>query len=227
MTTLTEIKKTEKRVATKIIKGIRNAGKIKIALKTFYVSLDDNLKKLVVYENAQLSCKEGCAYCCHLKVDSRAHEVFLVADYIESNFCETEISILKTRLNNRADIIAPMTAEDHLRTNVRCGLLQDDNRCSVYDVRPSLCRAYHSISLDKCKKTFESPDDMTINSQNQNIRCVARAAVQGFEEALKKIKLDGTAYEINKALLYALENKEYKKNWLLGNKAFPDDADAR
>jgi len=226
MTTLDEIRNSEKKAATKIIKGSRNPIKIKHALVAFYQSLDSNLNKLTEYAKAQIACKSGCAYCCHLKVDSRAHEIFLIADYVRKQFSPDELLALKRQLRESSEIIAPLTYEQHLTTNVKCGLLQD-NRCSVYAARPALCRAYHSISLDKCIETFDSPENMQISSENQTIHWVSRSAIQGFEEALKKVKLDNGAYEINKALLYALDDPECERRWQQGKKAFPDDAIAR
>jgi len=110
MTTLNEIREFEKKAATKLIKGSRNPVKIKRALVQLYASLDINLDKLAAHQKASIACKEGCAYCCHLKVDSRPHEIFLIADYVRAKFSPDELRILKGRLQESAGVIAPLTA---------------------------------------------------------------------------------------------------------------------
>ena len=33
---------------------------------------------------ARLACREGCAYCCHFKVDVRADEALIIADFVRT-----------------------------------------------------------------------------------------------------------------------------------------------
>ncbi len=227
MVTFNDIKNSEKKKAAKFLKGSRDPDKVKRSLMKFYASLDENMANIVSTYNIPIECRDGCSYCCLLKVDARAHEVFSIADLINSNFTEDDISSLKDRLRSSADQIAPLTAQEHLVSNILCGLLVNDS-CSVYALRPSMCRKFHSTSQELCIASYERPTDNTIpSSEDENLNISARAAIKGYDEGLKKSKLDVTIYEINKSLLYALESTEHKQEWRKGKKAFPVDAEAK
>ena len=227
MTTPNDIIKSEKKIATKLLKGSRDPDKVNKSLLNFYASLDNNMSNVASAYHISLECREGCSYCCLLKVDAKAHEIFLIVDYIDDNFTTNEKEELIQRLHESADRIAPLTAQEHLTSNIPCGLLVNDS-CSIYPVRPSLCRKFHSTSQEICIESYERPTDNTVpSSEDPDLDIAARAAIIGYDEGLKKSKLDLTVYEINKALLYALNDQTYKQSWRKGNKAFTDDAEAK
>jgi len=185
------------------------------------------MANIVARYNIKIECGNECSYCCLLKVDVRAHEVFSIMDFIKNNFNDNDINSLKERLRSSANEIAPLTAQEHLVSNIPCGLLVNDS-CSIYSVRPSMCRKFHSTSKKLCIESYERPTDNSIPpSEDENLNISARAAIIGYHEGLKKSKLDLAVYEINRALLYALENPSHKQEWRTGKKAFPTDAEAK
>ena len=227
MPTPEEIRRYEKKAASKMLKGSREPGRVKNALVKFYSSLDRNMQAVVKANAIGIECGEGCSYCCYLKVDTHAHEVFLISDYIKQNFMPDEIEALKVRLQNNANTIRPLTREQHWVTNVQCALLVND-RCSVYSVRPALCRKFHSWSVDLCRQSHEAPDDPTIpSSEDVTLNISAREAILGFHDAIKKVRLDSETYDINSALFYALNDSAFESEWRKGKKAFPEDAESK
>jgi len=228
MVTFDDIKNSEKKKIAKSLKRSRDPVRVSYILTQFYTYFDRNFHDYIINNGVNIECKEGCDYCCYLKVDARAHEIFTIADHVEKHFAPAEVTALKERLHEAADKIAPLTKKEHLSTNISCGLLAD-GMCSVYSVRPLLCRKCHSTSVDMCRAYFENPTDRSIGtSEDIGLNAVARAAIEGFGEGLEKSRLDTTVYEINRALLYAMEDLAlYKASWRKGEKAFPDAADAK
>lgn len=227
MTTPNDIMKSEKKNVAKLLKGSRDPYKVKKSLLKFYASLDNNMRNVASAYHLPLECREGCSYCCLLKVDAKAHEIFSIVDYIDDTFTANEKEALIHRLHESADEISPLTAQEHLVSNIPCGLLVNDS-CTVYPVRPSLCRKFHSTSQANCIDSYERPTDNSVpSSEDRDLDMAARAAIIGYDEGLKKSKLDVAVYEINKALLYALSDPSYKQAWRKGNKTFPDDAEAK
>ena len=47
--------------------------------------------------------------------------------------------------------------EDPLNESVPCPLLVE-GRCSVYEVRPLICRGYNSTNVDACRKAHDDAD---------------------------------------------------------------------
>ncbi len=90
-----------------------------------------------------VSCKKGCAYCCHIKVAATEDEAKLVVDYCEDNNIEITPEHRKrlfaqSKLDSEVDY---MMSKDK-----KCVFLGEDNCCKVYEVRPSACRNYFVFS---------------------------------------------------------------------------------
>ena len=76
--------------------------------------------------------------------------------------------------------------------------------------------------------SFENPSDVSIPPVGHPLIIQStRAAILGFRDALDKVGLDSNLYELNSALLVALEHPEFGKKWRKGKKAFPRSAEAK
>src|SRR5688500_14804080 len=109
------------------------------AALTFFDGLNG---EIIQQRNVKLACCEGCGACCSLRIDVFAHEVFVIAKHIRSNFTPDELASLMVRLAAHAKAVTPLTPFEHATRNVQCPLLIE-NRCSVYSVRPHSCRRHH------------------------------------------------------------------------------------
>ncbi|QUS40493.1 YkgJ family cysteine cluster protein [Tardiphaga alba] len=95
-----------------------------------------------------LACSSGCAACCHLYVQVPPGIAGMMADHIATHFSPSERETLHGRLELAA--AAARDAAELTKLRHRCPLLGDDNRCTVYDVRPLTCRAFTSRSVARC-----------------------------------------------------------------------------
>ena len=87
-----------------------------------------------------LGCQSSnCFGCClHQKeIDVSGYEVDLILNRVTS---ETRLEEVVTR----ADALVAK------KTGGACPLLSKDGRCTVYDIRPLACAAYHSLDRDAC-----------------------------------------------------------------------------
>lgn len=144
-----------------------------------------------------VSCKEGCSDCCYalfdltlieaLYINQHFHERF--AGQIRSelqekaNLVDRKIARIKReaykRLKNGEDEQAILT--DLATVRVRCPLLNNKDRCDMYELRPLTCRFYgiptaiagkgHCCSLSNFKAGTEYPTVKldTIHQQLQQI----------------------------------------------------------
>lgn len=84
------------------------------------------------------SCKKGCAHCCKIEVRCTDTEVEIIMDHLEKTgdlFDEDEIGYLQ----KQSEI---PDAEYVLSRERDCVFLDDNNECSIYEVRPMACRTY-------------------------------------------------------------------------------------
>jgi len=193
----------------------------------FYDRISSRINRIVTDNQLNIACERGCCYCCYLRVEVRAHEVFTIARFIHEKRSEQEMEILTNKLRSTVNAIGGLTREEHFARNIECSLLLD-GECSVYSVRPSLCHKHHSMDADRCRHSFQNPSDVSIPPVGHPLVIQStRAAISGFRDALDKVGLDSTLYELNASLLAALDHPKYGKKWRKGKKAFPRSAEAQ
>jgi len=88
-----------------------------------------------------------------------AHEAAALLRELRRRLSPSEAETMETRILANARAIDGWTPEQHRAANLPCALLVE-GRCSVYDVRPSACARYHSLSRARCEHAFEHPQDI-------------------------------------------------------------------
>lgn len=164
-------------------------------------------------------CASGCSFCCHQMVLSTPSEIFGIARNILDTKSVAEMAAIKERLTKRAPI--PLDVQSRHGADKPCPLLED-NRCSVYEHRPSLCRTMLSTSRSAC--------ETSLTSQEQRVPFIAEPVVisflmqLGIDYALIKLRgLSTEKVELSRALLIALADFELAfQTWIDGKEAFPD-----
>lgn len=88
---------------------------------------------------AEVTCRAGCAGCCHQSVQVSLDEVELLAQLVESGRVEIDRDLLK----RQAEFVGDETEWWKLpASEKRCVFLNGQNKCSVYEDRPITCRKY-------------------------------------------------------------------------------------
>jgi len=176
-------------------------------------TIDYILKLLDKKFEAQLNCSAGCVFCCYIKIDAKAYEILLIADYIENNLDGKIKEQIIAKANKNKNLVMGYSYEEHLTKNIECPLLFE-NKCIAYSVRPAFCRIYHSMDVEKCKYSFNNPTDLTTQKPEHTFRreigMVIRSA---FEDALHKTDYDKIYYDFSSGLFEALTKKSAIKKW--------------
>lgn len=112
------------------------------ALNAMYLMMEEIKPDAIIAD--KISCKKGCAYCCHINVDMTKVEGDLIKVYCEEKNIEINYEMLelqkKLTINERSASV-----------NSACVFLDDNNTCKIYDVRPMACRNYMVVNdPDKC-----------------------------------------------------------------------------
>jgi Fe-S-cluster containining protein len=221
------------RVAQSVLADLRSAktpeAKRKV-LQRAYASVDALGDQILARSGTQLACCSGCAFCCYFKVDVRAQQAFLIADYIRRYFTSEEIAAVVKKAKKNVDLIALMSAAEQEATNIECALLKD-GRCSVYPVRPLACRKHHAQDVRPCKFAYDHPDQPDHPQAQKTyfppyasaLSVVAKAIHAAYTEA----GYDSNAYDLNAAIVEALTNPKSEKRWRDGKNAFSSNALAK
>lgn len=134
-------------------------------LKDLYEKIDRGIKPFEKYA----SCKKGCGSCCSLYLECTPVEAELIRRYIISTRSTEEIEKLNKLVKEKGRVLNPpknshtLTEEEkraqwlsYAEKNEKCIFLNEENACSIYEVRPLSCRKFIVFSdSEKCSVAEE------------------------------------------------------------------------
>jgi Fe-S-cluster containining protein len=159
---------------------------------------------------AQHACAPGCFFCCYLPVDVLAPEAFRIAAHLKQTRSPGELAELVYRLG------APGGHDPGTRP---CVFL-DRGRCSIYEVRPMVCRGYNSLSKERCEAYYHDASVDLKGTKDRVAGSMAETMEDGIIAGLNALGLDAQWYELSSAVLRALETADGAERWARGEGVF-------
>jgi len=98
-----------------------------------YNSVDEIFKESGYFKDT--SCQKGCSFCCHDSIIVSKME----AEYLKRKLTGVSFDSLLLKRQNKTEF-------SNLKwKHKRCVLLDKNNRCSIYENRPLICRTHNSL----------------------------------------------------------------------------------
>lgn len=166
--------------------------------------------------NHKIECAKGCSFCCHLRVTALAPEIFHVANFVRRQF-GAELESVLARVRAADANSRPLSGAERPKHKFPCGLLVD-RACSVYLARPSACRGLTSISVKTCERGYNGEEVQVLTPAVWTE--IRQAHNQAMWAALSAANLPPHSYELNHAMLVALETPDAEGRWLKGEDVF-------
>ena len=165
----------------------------------------------------RLHCQEGCHYCCCKPgVLASIPELLRILERIHSTFSEADVLALSERAKRYGEQVAGRNFNDLVDESVPCPLLVD-GRCSVYEVRPLVCRGYNSTDVDACRKAHS---DRTARVPIfAMLKDVTDGATVGVAESLEAAGFNDSLVDLGTALLLALRGGEAFSRTIMEDRA--------
>ena len=166
-----------------------------------------------------LACTEGCSHCCRASVvRASTPEILRIASWLREHRTAEELALLQQRATEVSEAIVALDANERAKAKVACPLLDlETGRCTVYDVRPVPCRAYHSGSVEACKRALDEGEANPVLPIDPTLFNVAHAHAFGMMTTLVSEGLDVGPYDLAATLPRALETS-LDERWLAGEK---------
>lgn len=124
-------------------------------LRELYYITDNLINPFLI----KSSCTEGCNVCCSLIVETTAIEAELIKEYIDDRFTRKEKKELLKKVRYFKDEYPKPIEDDmsypedtldkYFKNNNKCIFNQDDGLCSIYEVRPYMCRKHFVFNHPK------------------------------------------------------------------------------
>ena len=159
---------------------------------------------------AQHACAPGCYFCCYLPVDVLAPEAFRIAAHLKQTRSPGELAALAYRL----------AAHGRHDFGTRPCVFLAQGRCSIYEVRPMVCRGYNSLSKERCEAYYHDAGTDLRGTKDRVAGRLAEAVEEGVIAGLNALGLDAQWYELPSAVLRALETGDGSARWARGEAVF-------
>lgn len=189
------------------------------ALLRFYDRHERILAEARAASPVEPDCRSGCAWCCHFKVEATAPEVLAIARHVAS-FAPPLREAIVARATDNARAAAGLSYADHRASNQPCPFLVD-SACSVYEVRPALCRNYHSTDVGQCRASFDAPDNRGfVDTGIDALSEAGYGTTAGFRRASAAAGLDPRVYDLDSAFLEAVNDPQAGARLEAGGQTF-------
>jgi Fe-S-cluster containining protein len=164
-----------------------------------------------------IACREGCNFCCHLRVMVFPHEAIALYRYLDRYIPQQQADDIRARLIENADRRTQLTREGQLVPAMRCAFLVD-GKCSAYEVRPAACSAYHSLSKGRCEDGYhKEPGAVHRIPVLQALRYVSAALDEGMDKGLAAARLNGTHVELHTTVAALVRDPGLIEKWRAGS----------
>jgi Fe-S-cluster containining protein len=210
-----------KRMVVMAFPGPKTPANALSLIQEVYRFTDDMLSGCLLKSETQLPCKQGCFWCCYLRVKVTPLEVMGLVAYVRAHLEPGEISALRQRLIRTDDITRGMDGYQRLGAKQLCPLLVDGS-CLAYPVRPIACRVYHSLNLSDCQALLGNANGrVTIR---RDISGLSLGILAGLTEGLRAAGLQPRLLELIAGLRVAMQDpgSGLVQRWLGGEPAFEE-----
>lgn len=164
---------------------------------------------------SRIACAKGCSHCCHANVEVTIVEAIAVAERVATDQALSD-AILATA--PKVDGMPPWMRYD---LRIPCPLLRD-GACSIYDVRPRVCRAHVSYHVALCEEVLTSGNSRGLAPMVTFgwPRTVSKAIGHGITGALAHERVQSSTVEMSVAVETILKTPATVERWLRGAPVF-------
>jgi len=169
----------------------------------------DHIVQAAIDQGLEFDCRAGCSYCCNVRVEALAPEIFQISMELKKHSLEYVEELIE-RLRKHSAATKGVSVLNH---RIPCPFLKE-NLCSIYHVRPTVCRKAHSFDVEKCERPgSEIPESFDVLLKSE-------ALMKGTSDAYRQRKLSASGYELGQAVLLALTDETAELRWFRGEDVF-------
>lgn len=174
--------------------------------------------------NRLLDCKAGCGSCCIVNVSVLFPEVLAILEFLEDRAAD-DIEHLVPMLDEVWVRIRGLDDDERICLHQPCVFLDSHDGCSIYPVRPLLCRGVTSTDAESCRQSFVGglQNDSSTVLMNLFQRELYDAAYLGVSAGLEAQGLDGRGYELTGLVRFLMRNPQKRDEMTSGLQLQWDD----
>lgn len=101
--------------------------------------------------HGEVACRSGCSHCCHQSVGITPLEGFAIVEHLRHTRSPEDLAAITSQLERRVAETAGLRPSEQYSPRFPCVFLAD-GACSIYPVRPLVCRGMNSLDAEACRK---------------------------------------------------------------------------
>lgn len=217
------VKKAENLVTDIFKTQGKNRDTVSIIMKKLYQLGDEIIEATEKKENVanKIDCNVGCSYCCYTRVTLTPAEALLIGQYVKENYSLKQTDGLMKRISNILRMTKGKSPEELVLFwgKTPCIFL-DQDKCTIYNVRPFICRAWHSLSSDQCKRAFESGNQEAEIDSTPFRGIILGALRDGLSHVCDSLGCESKPTDLTKSLKTILSQPDPCEAWVKGESLF-------
>jgi hypothetical protein len=107
-----------------------------------------------------------------------------------------------------------------MKAKIPCALLTAQGGCGGYPARPIKCRSWTSFDPGKCEQAFHQNPPRATVPVHPGVKAVGDGTMTGLRRGPHDAGMDAGGYELNSAVLCALETPDAAARWASGENIF-------
>jgi Fe-S-cluster containining protein len=169
----------------------------------------------------EIACRAGCAYCCHYEVVLSPAEALLIGHRAKHSYSEDDVVKLLERIDRLLNLREGRTVAERAQVlhETPCIFLEE-GMCSVYEVRPLICRALHSLDSRGCREAVGARHSKVAFVGYSHRYFVFQAVRSAMRQTCVEMGCQTEELTIARALLDYFNHPEPSNAWIQGRKVF-------
>jgi Fe-S-cluster containining protein len=156
-----------------------------------------------------IACSPGCAHCCVVNVAVLQPEAASIVDYLKRKLSAGQLLALERKIGELHAGVRWLDEEERIRWQLSCALLDEAGTCSVYPVRPLLCRGMTSIDPEACRQAIELLPLGEVSPVTVNLfqSFLYHQAFIALAQAMENAGLESSSRELTGSIKTLLDNR--------------------
>lgn len=172
-------------------------------------------------QTPKVACKTGCSYCCHSQVNIIPIEALLISSFIHTDFTGPQICTLRAGISRTRSLTAGKSIEQvyAMKSELPC-LFLSNKRCSIYKMRPSICRSWNSLDSYSCRTAYDSVDPKSSVSASPARNLVFGTTRALFAQISDACTLQSDTLLLHNAMSDCFDSTDPLDRWAGGHDVF-------
>ncbi len=103
-----------------------------------------------------IACQAGCGTCCSVNVAVLFPEVVAIVHFVRAQMSPEQQRSIETRVAELFRKVSWLDEEERIFLGQSCAFLDETGSCSIYPVRPLICRAITSMNARHCEEALRT-----------------------------------------------------------------------